>query len=222
MTARRTSRAPRSAASRVAAVAVLLLATAFAAQAEDESATPETHPAQAAVREALAEARRTVEGPGDRPAKLEQLGDISRALFDTESMATRALGSHLEGRTPEQRTEFMALFDEYIVRAYLQKLLFFRNPRFAFAKPRAEGDSVWVRTRIVTRRDDYFVDYRMEPTDAGWLASDVVVEHISLADNFAAQFTSLLERRTFDELLAKMRAKVDRHRKKLEEKKLEE
>ncbi len=192
------------------ALALALLSTSLPSAADE-------HPAQLTVRAALAEARRTVEGESDRPAKLEQLGGISRALFDTETMAQRALGEHLEGRTPEQRSEFMALFDEYIVRAYLQKLLFFRNPRFAFAKPRIEGDSVLVRTRIVTRKDDYFVDYRMQEHPSGWLASDVIVEHISLADNFAAQFESLLERRTFDELLAKMRAKVERHRRKLAE-----
>jgi ABC-type transporter MlaC component len=52
----------------------------------------------------------------------------------------------------------------------------------------------------------------MERSDAGWLASDVVVEHISLAENFAEQFESLLERSSFDELLERMRRKVDRHR----------
>ena len=193
--------------------AVALLLAAFPAS----SAEGAEHPAQSAVRAALAEARSTVEGEGERPAKLERLGEISRSLFDTETMARRALGDHLEGKTDAQRAEFMELFDEYIVRAYLQKLLFFRKPRFAFAKPEIEGDAVWVRTRIVTRKDDYYVDYRMELYGADWLASDVMVEHISLADNFAAQFSSLLERRSFDELLEKMRAKVERHRKKLEE-----
>ena len=45
-----------------------------------------------------------------------------------------------------------------------------------------------------------------------WLATDIVIEGISMTSSYADQFTSLLRDRSFDELLDLMRRKVDHFR----------
>ncbi|HKA30046.1 MAG TPA: ABC transporter substrate-binding protein, partial [Candidatus Binatia bacterium] len=104
--------------------------------------------------------------------------------------------------------EFFNLFDELIVRSYLQKLLFFRQPRFAFGQEETAKDTVIVHTRILTDKDEFFVNYEMHQRDGTWLASDVVIENISLTQNYAQQFQELLRSRSFDDLLELMRGKV--------------
>ena len=123
-------------------------------------------------------------------------------------MGIRSLGAELETRPAAQQEEFFELFDAYIVRAYLQRLLFFREPRFGFAPPILEQDGVLVRTPIITPKDDYFVDYRMSDRAGRWLATDIVVEGISLTSNFGEQFASVLRSRSFEELLDLMRRKT--------------
>jgi phospholipid transport system substrate-binding protein len=161
-----------------------------------------------AVRDALAKARAVVLTNDSHEQKLEALHDLARHLMDTRAMGRRAIGPRLAEQSEAQQEEFLKLFDELIVRSYLQKLLFFRQPRFAFGKEDTGQDTVIVHTRIVTDKDEFFVDYEMHQRDGAWVASDIVVENISLAQNYAQQFLELLRTRSFDELLELMRGKV--------------
>jgi phospholipid transport system substrate-binding protein len=52
------------------------------------------------------------------------------------------------------------------------------------------------------------VDYEMRERDGRWLATDVIVEGISLSDNYKSQFHDLLRDRSFAELLDLMRTKT--------------
>ena len=171
----------------------------------------ETAPAGGAVetvRDTLAKAGAVVLTDETHEQKLEALHDLARHLMDTRAMGRRAIGPRLAEQPEAKQEEFLKLFDELIVRSYLQKLLFFRQPRFAFGKEETGQDAVIVHTRIVTDRDDYIVDYEMHQRDGAWVASDIVIESVSLTRTYASQFQELLRTRSFDELLELMRAKV--------------
>ena len=173
----------------------------------------QTDAAASAVRATLAAAERTAAGEGSRNEKLARLRELARTLFDTEAMAENALGDVLAARPPEEQKAFVSLYDEYVVRAYLQKLLFFRDPHFAVAptERRPAGDAL-VRTRIRTERDEYSVDYVLREAGGRWRATDIVVEGVSLSHNHGEQFRSLLRHESFEELLDRMRRKVESQR----------
>jgi phospholipid transport system substrate-binding protein len=160
------------------------------------------------VRTTLARAREVVLGEASRSEQLAALHDLARELLDTRDMGRRALGTTLAAQPSAQQEEFFELFDEFIVRAYLRRLILFRNPRFAFRPTRADGDAAKVRTKILTENDEFYIDYEMHRRDGRWLATDIVVEGISLCDNYGEQFTSVLRNRTFGELLDLMRRKL--------------
>jgi phospholipid transport system substrate-binding protein len=135
---------------------------------------------------------------------------VARDILDTRAMGRRAIGDVLAAQPPEKQEEYLDLFDHVMVRAYLQKLLLFRNPRFGYGKPRREGDAMIVGTKIITSKDEYNVHYEMRERDGRWVATDVIVEGISLTENYKAQFASLLRDRSFEELLDLMRRKTRR------------
>jgi len=164
------------------------------------------------VRETLAAAREVVNAEGTREEKLGSLRGVARDILDTRAMGRRAVGEALADQPPERQEEYFELFDHVIVRAYLQKLLLFRKPEFGYRKPRREGDVVIVGTKIITTNDEYYVDYEMRERDGRWVATDVIVEGISLSDNYYEQFSSLLRGRSFEELLDLMRRKTRRLR----------
>jgi len=165
------------------------------------------------VRDALDVARGAVNAERGRDEKIASLRAVAREIIDTRAMGRRAIGDALAAQPPEQQEEYFELFDLVIVRAYVQKLLLFRNPRFGYRKPRLEGDMVIVQTKIITTRDEYYVDYVMREREGRWLATDVVVEGVSLSANYHDQFSSLLRGRSFEELLDLMRRKTRRSRK---------
>jgi len=188
-----------------------LVATACAVALLSGDASP-AETATRAVAAALARAREVSARDAEKAVKLERLRAIARELFDTRAMGRRTIGPILEEQNSGAQREFLDLFDEFIVRAYLQKLLFFRDPRFRFAGDEVLADATIVHTWIDTPKDSFEVDYRMVEQPDGWRASDVLVEGVSLGSNYAEQFQSILRDRDFEYLLEKMRRKVDRFR----------
>src|SRR5262245_53431405 len=184
-----------------AALAVLVACASYGAVAPPGGA-------MAAVRDTLTKAAAVVASADSREQKLAALHELARHLMDTREMGRKAIGPRLDEQPAAKQEEFFNLFDELIVRSYLQKLLFFRQPRFAFGQEETAKDTVIVHTRILTDKDEFFVNYEMHQRDGTWLASDVVIENISLTQNYAQQFQELLRSRSFDDLLELMRGKV--------------
>ena len=182
-------------------VLVLILTPALGRAAAPEDAV-------AAVKKTLDAALEIAGRSGTRDEKLVALRAVARDILDTRSMGRRAIGEVLAAQPPEQQAEFLDLFDQVMVRAYLQKLLLFRSPRLGYREPQTKGQAVIVGTKIITTTDDYKVDYEMRERDGRWVATDVIVEGISLTENYRAQFASLLRDRSFAELLDLMRRKT--------------
>jgi len=182
-------------------VLVLILTPALGRAAAPEDAV-------AAVKKTLDAALEIAGRSGTRDEKLVSLRAVARDILDTRAMGRRAIGDALAAQPPEQQAEFFDLFDQVMVRAYLQKLLLFRSPRLGYREPQTKGQAVIVGTKIITTTDDYKVDYEMRERDGRWVATDVIVEGISLTENYRAQFASLLRDRSFAELLDLMRRKT--------------
>jgi phospholipid transport system substrate-binding protein len=187
--------------------ALLLAAVAGDARAQAPSGGPDGP--LAATRRVLERSSEVVRGAGDRKAKLLALNDLLRGFLDTDALAELAAGKHLEGRSPEERAEFMRLFRELFVRTYVQRLLLFDAPQFAYRDERVNGDTGTVGTDIVTPGDRFAVDYTVRRTPEGWRATDIKVEQVSLAQNFRAQFDSALAKTDFQGLLDTLRKKLD-------------
>jgi phospholipid transport system substrate-binding protein len=164
--------------------------------------------AVAAVKKTLDAALDIARASGSRDEHLASLRTVAKDILDTRAMGRRAIGDTLAAQPPAQQEEYLALFDEVIVRAYLQKLLLFREPHFGYGEPRQNGDVLIVPTTIATSKDEYHVDYEMRERNDRWVATDVIVEGISLTDNYRAQFASLLRDRSFAELVELMRNKT--------------
>jgi len=190
-------------AARLGAVLLVVTARAMAADA------PAAEGPRAVTRRALEQSNAIVRGSGDRQQKLLALGDVLRDFLDTEALARLAAGKHLEGRTPEETAEFLRLFRELFIRTYVQRLLLFDAPDFTYGEERVTGDTATVGTEIVTPRDRFAVDYTLHHTESGWRATDIMVEQVSLAQNFRAQFDTALAKSSFQDLLELLRKKVD-------------
>jgi phospholipid transport system substrate-binding protein len=184
-----------------AALVVLLVAGAPAARADDAGPLART-------RDVLARSNAIVRGDGDRRGKLARLSELLRGYLDTDALARRAAARHLDGRDAAEVDEFLRLFHEFFVRTYVQRLLLFDGPDFAFGDEAVDGDGARVATEIVTPRDRFAVDYTLHRTPGGWRATDIVVEGVSLAENFRAQFDAAVAKESFRGLLDRLRAKV--------------
>lgn len=159
------------------------------------------------TREVLEEARRIVDSPKSHNEKLVDLSELLKGFLDTETMGREALGSSWEKFSPSQRREFLDLFRELFQRTYVQKLLLFEKPDFAYVGEEVEGTRARVETKIITPRDEFIVTYQMQLEGGSWKATDIKIEDLSLTANFRRQLARLLEKESPAELLARMRRK---------------
>jgi len=182
-------------------VAVLVQPAAPAAALDDGP--------MAAARRVLERSHDIVVGPGDRKQKLVALNELLRSFLDTDALSRQAMGTHLDGRAQAEVAEFLRLFRELFVRTYVQRLLLFESPDFAYGAETISGRDATVGTEIVTPRDRFTVDYRLQKSPAGWRATDILVEGVSIARNFRAQFDAALAKDSFQGVLERLRKKLD-------------
>jgi len=191
----------RGRAGTVLAAALLVVAAGGALGADTQSP-------MALTRDVLGRSNAIVKGPGDRKQKLSALSDLLRGFLDTDALARLAAGKNLDGRSPQETQEFLALFHEFFVRTYVQRLLLFDAPEFTFGEEKVNGDQAQVGTQVITPGDRFAVDYTLHRTPEGWRVTDIVVEGVSLAKNFRSQFDAAVAKDSFQGLLERLRAKV--------------
>jgi phospholipid transport system substrate-binding protein len=167
---------------------------------------------QEGIRELVAAVAAVLEDPALRgPArKVERRGRIAaiiREAFDFESMARDALGAPWTALTAEQRAEFTRLFGDRFERSYSLLVLRFLGERTTtYVGESIDGDRAVVRTFLVSEKDGTLpVDYRLASRDGRWTVADVVVDGVSLAGNYRAQFSKIIRTSSYETLLRRMR-----------------
>jgi len=135
--------------------------------------------------------------------------EISKA-FDFDEMAKRSLGPAWRQRTPEERKEYVALFRQVLENSYLGKVEAYQGEKIRYVKDSvAEGRFATVETLIVTGKGQEIpLNYRLVKETSEWRVYDVVIEGISLVNNYRSQFGAILQKSSFQDLLARLREMV--------------
>lgn len=127
-------------------------------------------------------------------------------IFDFEETAKRALGPHWQKLSEPQRREFVSLFTDLLERAYLSKIDQYSGEKMAYVGDTIEGDLAIVRTRFISKTGtEVPVEYRMVRRGDRWLVYDVVVEGISLVNNYRSQFNKIIQTSSYDELVSRLK-----------------
>lgn len=130
--------------------------------------------------------------------------------FDWDAMGAQAIAGHWDGCTAEERAEFLAAFSTLLERTYLGKIEGYAGEVVSYTAETARPDgTVGVKVRITTtKQTEIPVEYVLRKTDDDWRAVDVVIENVSLVQNYRTQFASILKRDSFPGLMKILRKKV--------------
>jgi phospholipid transport system substrate-binding protein len=135
---------------------------------------------------------------------------VLQQLFDFEEMSRRSLGANAR-RYKDRWPEFTPLFVDFLEHTYMGILEENGDAKIRYVGEVSDGDHLQINTR--TRLKDgseYRVDYKLRRDAVGWRVYDVVVEGISLVNNYRSQFDRFLSKRSFDELLQHLREKKEK------------
>ena len=151
-------------------------------------------------------------GESNGPIRQAEARRLLDEIFDWDEMARRALGPHWNERTAAERAEFVDLFAELFRRTYLSRIELADREHFLYLDETVEGDSATVRTAIVTKKNHQIpVHYLTRRAGDQWKIYDLTVGGTSLVNNYRAQFTALVARSSYQDLVEKLRALVGKH-----------
>jgi phospholipid transport system substrate-binding protein len=150
-----------------------------------------------------------LKGEENKNERREKLKEVIYQGFDFTEMAKRSLGSEWRRRSPEERKEFVKLFTDLLKRAYLEQIESYSGEKIQYLKE-LEGDNyAEVATKIVDNKgQDYSVNYRLHKVTGDWKVYDVVIEDISLINNYRSQFNRVLAKSSYEELVNTMKGKT--------------
>ena len=146
------------------------------------------------------------------PAKAAQRRERIRRtvddLCDWEEMSRRSLGRHWAQRTEQEKKEFVHLFGQLLERTYIDKVEGYSGEKVNYLGERVDGDYAEVDVKIVTNKNTEIpVIYRMRAKDQKWWVYDMVIEGVSLVNNYRTQFSDIMAKSSFEGLMKKLREK---------------
>jgi phospholipid transport system substrate-binding protein len=148
--------------------------------------------------------------PDKQAERQKRLRQISDQGFHWEEMARRALGTHWRERTPQQRQEFVALFKDLVERSYMNRLEQAAEERQAiqYLDEQVDGSRAVVKTKAITKRNQEVpIEYRLQKDGDRWLIYDVIIEGISLVNNYRSQFNQIINSSSYEGLVQRMKSK---------------
>ena len=153
-----------------------------------------------------------LKGPAAKPAKTEKLRVIYKDMFDEIEFSRRTLTRNWNKFTPEQRREFVDLFEQVLEKTYLDRILEYSNEKIVFYKETMIAeDKAEIQSKVITSSKEVPIYYRVILKSGKWKVYDVVVENVSLVQNYRTQFNEILAGSTPEQLLETLRKKVKTH-----------
>jgi phospholipid transport system substrate-binding protein len=145
-----------------------------------------------------------------KEVKKEKLRAIYEQMFDEIELAKRTLARNWNALDLAQRREFVQLFRQVLEKAYIDKILAYTDEKVVFDKAtKLAENQAEVQTRIITASKEIPISYRVILKDGTWKVYDVIIEGVSLVQNYRTQFSEILAKNSPNELLEILRKKVE-------------
>jgi len=131
-------------------------------------------------------------------------------VFDFREMAMRSLAKNWKPLPAKDKDEFSSLYADLLERSYINRIESYSGEKVVYDGESIDGDYAVVKTKFVTaRREEILVDYKLMKKDGGWWVYDLVIERVSLVNNYRIQFNKIIRSSSYAELVKKMKDKKE-------------
>ena len=150
----------------------------------------------------------SLKGESKQKERRDQLRSVIFARFDFSEMARRSLGPEWRRRSPAEQQEFVNLFTDLLQESYIGTIESYNGDKVVYNRELQDQDNAEVQTTLTTRSEAaYSINYRLRLVGQDWKVYDVVIENISLVNNYRSQFTRVIGRSSYEELVRAMKEK---------------
>jgi phospholipid transport system substrate-binding protein len=148
--------------------------------------------------------------PAKANERRQQLEKVVGERFDYQEMSRRSLGAPWNNLSDKEKQEFVSLFQTLLVNTYADKVESYSGDGVQYVNERTEKDYAEVRTKVLTGKTEIPLDYRLLNKGSAWRVYDVVVDGVSLVNNYRGQFAKILRTSSYADLVDQLRKKSDK------------
>lgn len=144
-------------------------------------------------------------------ARAKKLDKILQQSVDFRELAARSLKGHWEKQTPEAQEEFLSLLQRMLEANYATKLSgkqLGKDYSVEYLDEKTRDDLAIVKTRIVIKKENKPVSYKLTKKGDAWIVFDIVIDDISLEETYRESYTAIIDDEGWDSLISRMKDKI--------------
>jgi len=150
----------------------------------------------------------------NREQRWLEIGKIINTRFDFRSMSQSILATNWRTATAEEKRRFVEFFSQYLEDTYRTKIEAYTGQRVDYLGEQVRKDRAIVDTQIVADKVRIPITYRLKNNDGEWFAYDVVIEGISLVNNYRSTFSAIIKSEGMDGLLLDLEGRIASYKEK--------
>jgi phospholipid transport system substrate-binding protein len=151
----------------------------------------------------------TLKSADKREERRAQLHKVISARFDFAEMTHRSLGAEWRRLTPSQQQQFVELFTDLLRDAYVADIESYKGEKVIYTREIQEEEYAFVQTILKSPdANEYSVDYRLHLVGKEWKVYDVVIENISIVNNYRSQFARVINKSSYEGLIRALKEKT--------------
>jgi phospholipid transport system substrate-binding protein len=144
-----------------------------------------------------------------KKVKKDKIRAIAEKMFDFTELSKRTLVKNWSNFNPEQQREFIDLYTSLLGNTYANKIMAYTDEKIVFGKEiELTEKTVEVQSTVMKKTGTIPINYRVLLKDGSWRVYDVVIEGVSLVNNYRSQFNEILANKPPESLLETLRKKV--------------
>ena len=138
----------------------------------------------------------------------KELFAVIDGVTDYPALAAAAIDSFCPKMTAAQCSTFKETFTRLLRVSSIKKLGRYRADRFEYGAEEVAGTTAVVHTFALYKEDKIPLDYQMARRGSTWVIVNYVVDEIDTVRNYRKQFTQLLAKETFDQVIDRLNKKI--------------
>ncbi|MBU4260305.1 MAG: ABC transporter substrate-binding protein [Proteobacteria bacterium] len=147
--------------------------------------------------------------PGEQwVTKKEEIVKIVKSRFASHELAQRVLALNWRARTGQEKEQFVSLFSQVLETTYINRLKSYSDEEVTFKKQIVNNDKAIVYSEIVKNNQEIPIVYRVKDDKGQWLIYDIIIEGVSLVQNYRQQFDRIIKNEGYDGLVRRMEEKI--------------
>jgi phospholipid transport system substrate-binding protein len=136
-----------------------------------------------------------------KPVMREKLIKTVQGIFDAKELSRRALATNWDKFSANQQERFSEAFLTLLQNTYLDRIESYTDEKVNYlAEKMLAADRAEIPTIVNSKGRDIPITYRMLNAN-GWRVYDVVIEGVSLVQNYRNQFSQILMKESPDKLI---------------------